>query len=435
MDSRLSDSESDGTDSNIGIIEQQTVETSGDEDQADSTLPSSLINSLSVHESKSCRALQFEKSGNHLFTAGADGILACLDIETQQICQSSKRNFIISKHGGHGYHAINCLQILPDSTLGGRELIVTGDDFGSVLLWDLRKKSSVVAQWACHRDYVSGIEHGEDDGNIILTTSGDCTLCALDVRQSMSYFGRLSSEPLQSSQLTMDDGDDDETRKRKRRQQKTCGIIGQSDDVEDELLSIQIMKGGKKVVCGTNEGTITIWSWGKWGDMSDRITGHPKSVDALLKIDEDTILTGSIDGVLRLVQIHPNKFLGVLGDHNGYPIEELKFSHDKRLIGSLSHDNLIRLWDASILNESDSESDCEDESKHAVSYPAVDLPTKQADGSEDEWEDEDENLPEPSDDSEDDTSDDDKCKDLISDSGKTSKRFKTENERFFEDLE
>jgi hypothetical protein len=37
--------------------------------------------------------------------------------------------------------------------------------------------------------------------------------------------------------------------------------------------------------------------------------GHPTSIDALLK-DENTLLTGSSDGIIRAVMIHPD----VLGD-------------------------------------------------------------------------------------------------------------------------
>ncbi len=33
--------------------------------------------------------------------------------------------------------------------------------------------------------------------------------------------------------------------------------------------------------------------------MSDRFPGHPDSVEAILKIDEDTVLTGSSDGLIR----------------------------------------------------------------------------------------------------------------------------------------
>jgi hypothetical protein len=47
---------------------------------------------------------------------------------------------------------------------------------------------------------------------------------------------------------------------------------------------------------------LTLWSWGDWGDFNDRIVGHPKSIDAICKLDEDTICTGSSDGLIRYVQ-------------------------------------------------------------------------------------------------------------------------------------
>ena len=42
--------------------------------------------------------------------------------------------------------------------------------------------------------------------------------------------------------------------------------------------------------------------------------GHPESVTALLRYDEDSILTGSSDGLIRVLSIQPNKMLGVLGE-------------------------------------------------------------------------------------------------------------------------
>jgi hypothetical protein len=45
--------------------------------------------------------------------------------------------------------------------------------------------------------------------------------------------------------------------------------------------------------------------------------GHPESVTALLRYDEDSILTGSSDGLIRVLSIQPNKMLGVLGEHSG----------------------------------------------------------------------------------------------------------------------
>lgn len=50
---------------------------------------------------------------------------------------------------------------------------------------------------------------------------------------------------------------------------------------------------------------------GDWGDISDRFPGHPESVDALVRCDDDIVFTGSSDGLIRVVQILPNKLLGV----------------------------------------------------------------------------------------------------------------------------
>ena len=153
-----------------------------------------------------------------------------------------------------------------------------------------------------------------------------------------------------------------------------------------------MLRGGKKVVCGSTSGVLNTWSWGYWNDCSDRFpggwvggwvwvlvrgcwwalvgaggrwralvgadgwvgacwrssrrlaadwrrnlscpsthphlpaclhppaatpAGHPESVTALLRYDEDSILTGSSDGLIRVLSIQPNKMLGVLGEHAG----------------------------------------------------------------------------------------------------------------------
>ena len=38
-----------------------------------------------------------------------------------------------------------------------------------------------------------------------------------------------------------------------------------------------------------------------------RFPGHPESVDALVKFDESTVLTGSSDGAIRILSVLPNK--------------------------------------------------------------------------------------------------------------------------------
>ena len=98
-----------------------------------------------------------------------------------------------------------------------------------------------------------------------------------------------------------------------------------------------------------------IWSWGDWGDVTDRFTGHPDSVDKIVKYDEDTILTGSADGLIRVVTIHPNKLLGVVGQHEDYPVDKLAMSYDRKFLASCPSDSTIKFWGINFLSELDEE--------------------------------------------------------------------------------
>jgi WD repeat-containing protein 55 len=197
-------------------------------------------------------------------------------------------------------------------------------------------------------------------------------------------------------------------------------------------LSVKIIKNGRKVVCGTGEGVLAVWSWGTWGDISDRFPGHPSSLDALLKVDENTLLTGSSDGLIRVVSIHPDKLLGVLGDHAGFPIEKLEFNADRSFVGSVSHDNCIRLWDATILKD---DGDDEEGNKRSIkmqsSVVSEAAALKTGRESDDDM-DEDTEVEEDKDEDSDENS---------SDEGNTGGkkgsgigRLKSDNEKFFEDL-
>ena len=54
--------------------------------------------------------------------------------------------------------------------------------------------------------------------------------------------------------------------------------------------------------------------------------GHPSSVDALVAFDEDTLLSGCQDGMIRVIGVLPNAMLGVVGEHGDYPVESLALS-------------------------------------------------------------------------------------------------------------
>jgi WD40 repeat protein len=345
------------------------------------------------------------------------------------------------------------LQIHPFAkSTNNQSLLATGDDKGGVRIWDERlcgnwssssssnqninwkgkqRQSNLppgcVFSWKEHDDYISGLEHSED-GFTVLATSADCRLGVYDLR--------MPKERINNCNTT------------------NGGNFRLSDDQEDELLSIKIMKNGRKVVCGTQEGVLSVFSYGTWGDVSDRFPGHPNSIDALLKVDEDTMLTGSSDGLIRVVQIQPDKLLGVLGDdHGGFPIEKLHFNSSKNIVGSLTHSNFIRLWDARVLREDDGDedddgeenSDDEEESKKEQKKTSRHPPLQQRQQlkqqtSDDEWDDMDEEDhdddndegKESDSDDDDDNDDDDDEPETVND--KRKKRLKSENEKFFDDL-
>jgi hypothetical protein len=46
----------------------------------------------------------------------------------------------------------------------------------------------------------------------------------------------------------------------------------------------------------------------------------------------------------RVVGIHPNKLLGVIGDHDDFPVERIRLSGDKLVLGSCSHDRTVKFW-------------------------------------------------------------------------------------------
>ncbi|MEQ2200192.1 WD domain repeat-containing protein 55, partial [Xenoophorus captivus] len=75
-----------------------------------------------------------------------------------------------------------------------------------------------------------------------------------------------------------------------------------------DLTSVALMKRGKKVVCGSSEGTIYIFNWNGFGATSDRFALKAESVDCIAPITESIMCTASMDGYIRLVGLFLAKF-------------------------------------------------------------------------------------------------------------------------------
>lgn len=106
-------------------------------------------------------------------------------------------------------------------------------------------------------------------------------------------------------------------------------------------------------------------------DFSRTGAGHPLSVDTMIKVDEDTVLTGSGDGMVRILSIQPHSLLGVLAQQEE-GCERMALSHDRQLLATVGFD-CIRLWDTSCLDQDD-EDDDEGPPQEAVGFRCSILP-------------------------------------------------------------
>ncbi|KAK9922102.1 hypothetical protein M0R45_030583 [Rubus argutus] len=246
----------------------------------------------SVHaHSESCRAARFINGGSAILTGSPDHTILATDVETGSA---------IARLENAHEAAINRLINLTAST------IASGDDGGCIKVWDTRQRSCCNS-FDAHEDYISDMTFSADSMKL-LGTSGDGTLSVCNLRRNK--------------------------------------VQAQSEFSEDELLSVVIMKNGQKVVCSSQTGIILLYSWGCFKDCSDRFVDlSPNSVDALLKLDEDRLIAGSETGLISLVGILPNRVIQPIAEHSECPVERLAFSHDKKFLGSIAHDQTLKLWD------------------------------------------------------------------------------------------
>ena len=267
----------------------------------------------SLHGSSSCRTLAFNSAGDNLYSGGGDGSLHGIDSQRGDVVWT-----VVHAHSSSVNRVSTCL-----SDALGPWAILSGDENGEIRLWDARQgnaQRAAMASLTAHTDFVADMM--ALDAKHVVSVGGDGRLAQFNLRKS----GGLK-------------------------------LAAQSEEEDTEFLSLVGIKSGKKIVVGTQEGPLVVFSKGKYSNPSDSYPGHPLSVDCLLKVNEDVVLTGSSDGIIRIVQMFPHKVLGVVGYHDDFPVERMSWSHDRDFIATCSHDNLVRFWDLRFLKDLDQDMD------------------------------------------------------------------------------
>ena len=278
--------------------------------------PPKALASSTPHNA-SIRSLRFSADGSSLICASADGVVSLLD----------STGAAVWRGGTSGSTPVNVVE-----PMGSGGIFAAGDESGAVKIWDSRAAGAGAPRpvtFEKQEDVITALLWDAARGTL-LAASGDGTLGVYDLRKAP---GKLAAR-------TAPDG--------------------------EELLSLAALKSGALAVAGTQDGVLLSWDWGAWGDESrgvsggaKRFTGHPESIDAMLVIDDDTLVTGSSDGLIRLVTVAPNKLVGIIGEHGDEddPVERLAWSRDRSIIASTGHDDTVRFWDVAYLFEDDEDDD------------------------------------------------------------------------------
>uniref|UniRef100_A0A9L0TF21 WD repeat-containing protein 55 n=1 Tax=Equus caballus TaxID=9796 RepID=A0A9L0TF21_HORSE len=277
----------------------------------------------SGHHLKSCRAVVFSEDGQKLVTVSKDKAIHVLDVE-----QGRLERRISKAHSA----PINSLLLVDENVLA------TGDDTGGIRLWDQRKEGPLM-DMRQHEEYIADMAL-DPAKKLLLTARYGLKAVSLSLScVKCPPQWELWPSLLLLCSLYSGDGCLGVFNIRRRRFELL------SEPQSGDLTSVTIMKCGKKVVCGSSEGTIYLFNWNGFGATSDRFALRAESIDCMVPVTENLLCTGSTDGVIRAVNILPNRVVGSVGQHAGEPVEELALSHCGRFLASSGHDQRLKFWD------------------------------------------------------------------------------------------
>ncbi|KAJ8865910.1 hypothetical protein PR048_033433 [Dryococelus australis] len=247
---------------------------------------------------KACRDIEFNRDGSLLFSCSKDKSIMVTDVASGKL---------VGAYDNAHETAVYSLLVLD------RNMFTSGDEAGTVKLWDLRKKEAVFSLKEME-DYVSKMATTEARRHVVCT-SGEGTLTSINLS----------------------------TRKLHMQASYVLSWCPQSEVYEAELTSLALLRNNTKVVASSSKGTLFLFNWGEFGYHNDEFPGNKRSINCLIPITDNILVEACEDGTLRATHMFPHRHLGVVGQHQ-FSVECLDISGDGTYIASSSHDQLIKFW-------------------------------------------------------------------------------------------
>ncbi|KAG8230101.1 hypothetical protein J437_LFUL007645 [Ladona fulva] len=259
-----------------------------------------IVNNLENHK-KAARAVEFSEDGHYLYSVSKDKSICVTDVDLgkpKRFIKKAHRHVAIENEPIYSAHVLD------------ENLFATGDDDGTVKLWDLRKETPIFALKEME-DYVSCIITN-DSKRYLICSSGEGTITAINIGTKKLHM--------------------------------------QSELYEAELNSMILIKGDKKLVVGSSKGKMYLFNWGEFGYHNDEFIGPKHSINSMVAISDSVVVGGFEDGKLRATHFFPHQQLGIVGQHE-FAVENIDISSDGELLASCSHDQLIKFWNIKYFEE------------------------------------------------------------------------------------
>eukprot|EP00388_Colpodella_angusta_P018889 GDKJ01047148.1.p1 GENE.GDKJ01047148.1~~GDKJ01047148.1.p1 ORF type:complete len:324 (-),score=33.11 GDKJ01047148.1:74-1015(-) len=128
-------------------------------------------------------------------------------------------------------------------------------------------------------------------------------------------------------------------------------ILDVSDKRKDELLTIAFVPETCDIIGGTPSGSLPVWRYNGWARPYDSYEFHPKEVECIVTYNDNIVLTGACDGMVRVMQIHPVKrnLCQLGGNRRRQGISKIRISHDRNLLAVSGTDNIVNFIDVEML--------------------------------------------------------------------------------------